>query len=30
MKRYEDEKPGWIEKIYLEKLRQKEHERLNG
>jgi len=28
--KHEDEKPGWIEKIYLEKLRQKEDERLNG
>lgn len=27
---YEEEQPGYIEKTYLGKLRQKEHERLNG
>jgi hypothetical protein len=29
MEDYEEEEPGWIEKTYLQKLRQKEYERLN-
>jgi hypothetical protein len=29
MENYEEEEPGWIEKTYLQKLRQKEYERLN-
>jgi hypothetical protein len=30
MEKHEEEDSGWIEKTYLDKLRQKEHERLNG
>jgi hypothetical protein len=30
MEEHEEDEPGWIEKLYLEKLRQKEKERLNG
>ena len=30
MEKYEAEEPGWVEKTYLEKLHQKEYERLNG
>lgn len=30
MEKYEAEEPGWVEKTYLEKLHQKEYEKLNG
>ena len=30
MEKYEEEEPGWVEKTYLDKLHQKEYERLNG
>ena len=30
MEKYEAEEPGWVEKTYLDKLHQKEYERLNG
>jgi hypothetical protein len=30
MEEHEEEEPGWIENTYLQKLHQKESERLNG
>jgi hypothetical protein len=29
MERHEEEEPGWIEKLYLEKLRSRERDRIN-